>query len=492
MSEPSCRTKKRPLDLAAVRQKQLQKRRRETSGSGSTAVDEHVQRARGENTSLPGKPPLVTKPSETSFDTYVGGLKNNGASPFELKPETAPEEPEFKLFGKGVLKAPPTAIKRTTSEFPATFLATSDSNFGRTRSTFSVHSGPALPRSHSDICPPSNFNPFSAEATAREEGCVKRRNPFSIFGSKSTADSSERTDGPGLAEIGEHVMTALQAVRRDVPSLSKIHSLPGLISPNVRTSKRSRSDFFAAAHFKDHSDEELSEDEVEAQMSDMEEEDTWWLNEHDEVEADDYQDVRSAKEGDESQSDSPGDEPESPTESKKFGFLDLLAGKILGRSDITEAEIATVTDVAGNSSPPDVPMAHSQSRSEKEPEDLPGSRSAPRTRRCYKIQPSTCFPVDWSLKTHVTLISKTPFKCADQPSSVEEVQHLAEFATKTPPLTEAKTIYPHLYHYIYPPAKPAPAHVALMAKVLTKEADGSPLKEHEGIELEYFKRGVEQ
>lgn len=53
------------------------------------------------------------------------------------------------------------------------------------------------------------------------------------------------------------------------------------------------------------------------------------------------------------------------------------------------------------------------------------------------------------------------------------------------------SLHQHLYHWSYPPDRLPPSHIALMTKVLAKDADRTVLKEYEQLELEHFKRSEE-
>ncbi|TPX67964.1 hypothetical protein SpCBS45565_g03520 [Spizellomyces sp. 'palustris'] len=459
MDEPA-ETKKRPLDLAALRQKQLQKRRKAASEGQATTRNSDL------------KPPQRSS---------LSGRLSSG-------PFLAPC-PLFPKIGR------PPRPQPIDAEQPACNLLPASASTSTTKANASL-------------------NPFAASIEEEGELRVKKKNPFSVIDNicesrillPSDQDSVSITeDGFDLLDggMGEHVSQALQTQLRKVsklaPSLSRSFSCPaGLASPHISLSKKYRgslTDFLeASSHYKDDSDASgTSEDEEAAShgyMSDVEQDcELQGLRKETEVTStscatDEHDAQREPRiNGDDVK---PNDQEQAA--GKSTGFFDLIIGKRLERGGITEQEILAIAELTKVRKPdkktspaPEPPRCSS---------DVRGRESVERVAQSNEL------PMDWTIKTGMTILSRKPFACASQITSDEQsgyllhfVQHRAEHPKDFPKdQTFGRSIYPYLYHWTYPPDKLAPSNVALMAKVLAKEGDEAGMKDYERIELAHFRR----
>ncbi|KND04002.1 uncharacterized protein SPPG_01450 [Spizellomyces punctatus DAOM BR117] len=461
MDEPA-ETKKRPLDLAALRQKQLQKRRKAASESQSTARNSDQ------------------KPQQRSS---LSGRLSSG-------PFLAPC-PLFPKIGRPPRPQPVDVeqIQPPCNLLPASALtSTTKAN--------------------------ASLNPFAASIEEEGELRVKKKNPFSVIDNicesrillpNDEDSASIAGDGFELLDggMGEHVSQALQTqlgkVSKLAPSLSRSFSCPaGLATPHISLSKKSRgslTDFLeASSHYKDDSDASVTSEDEEAAshgyMSDVEQDcELQGLCKETELTpascaTDEHDAQRELRiNGDDVK---PNDQEVGAGNST--GFLDLIIGKRLERGGITEQEILAIAELTK--------VRKTDKKTSPAPEPPKCSSDIRGTESVERVANSNELPMDWTIKTGMTILSRKPFACASEGTSDEQsgyllhfVQHRAEDPKDLPKnQTFGCSIYPYLYHWTYPPDKLAPSNVALMAKVLAKEEDEAGMKDYERLELAHFRR----
>ncbi|KAI9098141.1 hypothetical protein DFS34DRAFT_619743 [Phlyctochytrium arcticum] len=496
MSEDNSGSRKRPLDLAALRQEQLQKRAKaaenksqlkipaKSTGPTSAAETASVPAAKSRLTRLPSRPFLTQIPLEPKL--VRPGLFRDASS------DDVKENKHVRLssLGSRTEKLDPDALISLNSDDP-----------------------PSLPTLNKSL----SHNPFSTGNDSTRESKVKQKNPFSAMESfASSQDNASQLDlvpeeeevnfFSQSTEVGSLVMEALSQNNshshpKSAPTFARsFSSLPAVASPHVSLSKKPRASFTeyleASSHYRNDSDvSDTSDMEDSIQLA------TGYMSdpENDEPVDKESHNIFGAQSDSaeipvplfpvpQKPSDSDLRELEDYTEDQREdidianpAFLQLLTGKLRGTARISDKEISAIEELSTvrKAEPSSVDKAApvAKSRPSIKPQEV--------KRRQGGV--GTEIPLDWSLKTEITLLCTSAMPCSSD-TPIEDSNMIMDFTQQGLHHRRAKTLQPYLYHWIYPAQPTSPSHVALMTKVLSKEADGTALKEYEKLELAHYKK----
>ncbi|KAI8815633.1 uncharacterized protein EV422DRAFT_548812 [Fimicolochytrium jonesii] len=477
-------SKKRPADLAALRKRQLQKRKLDKGTAEPLAPPALFKiPSQTAKTKLVPKSFLVKPVFNSSIPAIAAGVPAGGDVPVGM---TQPGgDLEFKLFGKTPAAAVPAGLTGSDDHQPP----------------------PILQRNQSQ-------NPFPAAGGGQEE--LKGKNPFSLFGSIPLEDLMEEREEVDMVDevrsveftaIGSHVSQALRShQRREVlgplaPSFVRSYSCPGgLLSPHVSVAKKSGRSIAAfagaARHYKADSDFSESGDEEDdgdasdrqGYMSDQDLSDT-------ERRPPTVQPKLEAKKPKKKTAKPPPLEPpplpsldaaaELDVEADpRTNLMGLFEGKRQQRGEMTTEEFSAISGLA---KPRKIIPKASRTLSNMGDETTE-SKSQSATDGTVAPQAGE-LPIDWTLKEGMSLLSRLPFTSAAPLGPEAGSTCLLRFARQSDTAANGAmaALQPLLYHWAHPSEKPPPAHVVAMVRVLSKNADGAGFNDAEHEEFKHFK-----
>ncbi|KAJ3297488.1 hypothetical protein HK104_000447 [Borealophlyctis nickersoniae] len=463
------RKKKRPADLASVRFKQAQKKRAAASAGASK----------------PEPIPLAASISAAGPQSAPKSTTNTHPGPTSESAKSGNTPPAFqpKLFGRSPPAAP---------------------------------TGGALPK------PLAEVNPFSTKSSDPHEKPGRQRNPFSLLktlsNSQFASDSpSEESDvkvaesssvclavpvddpavGPVSSKAGEHVINALRK-----SFATKSFSCPSIMLRNDTSTSLA----LVTTDFRQWKD--VPSDDAESEKSDVEEEKLF----------DRMSDAEEEKLFDRMSDTEDGAfhlanaETDVPFQSDLNRATTQGSGNELHRdNDLKTANAArrirpTAVENPGESKLLRILQGKNSVQFNSQI-DVPNWLKAERAAKSNAL-PTTAQPTagddfnsptgqpeppsDWTIKTEVSVLSNTSFKWCSEATAADHAASLASHAQQQSSTGQSLHAFQRcLYHWIYPPAKPPPTHLAFMPKILGKLADNTPLEEHEKAELKHFLKSEE-